>query len=192
MGRGLSTKQNNYLAGNAIINAYLVKLGINGGSAKLFTTMPFDITYNGDVYEAQGKFLAMTEVAENSTLNIVNVTLNFTALDLQLVKDLCNSNQINQDVEIYTVFIDPTDNSLIGDSTGDKAILLFKGNITGYTVNSSTDTANITLDVSSQFLNFERTNGRRTNLGSFHKEFPEDYGFEFAHESLRDIKWGKP
>ena len=125
-------------------------------------------------------------------LQITSINLVISALDIDNVRTLANSNQINQDVSVYRSFLDPTDNSLIGDSTGDKAILLFKGNITGYTVNSSTDTANITLDVSSQFLNFERTNGRRTNLGSFHKEFPEDYGFEFAHESLRDIKWGKP
>ena len=191
MPRGLSANQNTYLAGNSLVGVTLIEIGVNGGTNKYYTDAPFDIAYDGNTYDAQGSFLGVSETSENANLQITSISLTISALDIANVRDLCNSNQINQDVLIWRAFLDPTDNSLIGDSAGDRAILIFKGKLTSYRIENSTDTANITLEISSQFANFDRTTGRRTNQGNLQKEFANDFGFQYAHEGIQDIKWGK-
>jgi hypothetical protein len=187
----LSNVQNTYLAGNSLISLTLIEIGVNGGSTLRYTDGPFDITYNGDIYEAQGNFLGISETNEVSELQITNISLTLNGLDLTSVQTLCVTTQINQLVTIRKVFLDPQDNSLIGDSTGDKAVVIFRGKISGYKTINSTDSATITLDVNSLFTNFNRMAGRRTNQASLQQEHPNDYGFQYSHESIRDIKWGK-
>tara|TARA_S200002703_G_scaffold102811_1_gene89066 strand:+ start:1505 stop:2080 length:576 start_codon:yes stop_codon:yes gene_type:complete len=187
----LSNVQNTYLAGNSLLALTLVEIDIFGGSTVRYTDGPFDITYGGNTYEAQGNFMGISETSEVSELQITNISLTINGLDVSNVQTFCKSSQINQLVTIRRVFLDPNDYSLIGDSAGDEAIVLFKGKIAGYKTVNATDTATITLDVNSLFTNFNRLTGRRTNQSSLQQEFPNDFGFQYSHESIRDIKWGK-
>lgn len=191
MSRGLSNVQNTYLAGNALIEITLIDIGVQGGTDRHYTDCPFDIVYDGTTYEAQGHFLGISETGESADMQITNINLIISALTLDNVTTLARSNQINQDVTIYRAYLDPTDNSLIGDSAGDNAILLFKGKIGGYRITDANDTATITLEVTSQFANFDRRTGRRTNLGNLQREHPQDFGFQYSHETLQDLSWGK-
>jgi hypothetical protein len=191
MPRELSANQNTYLAGNSLIGITLIEIGINGSTNKFYTDAPFDIDYDGDTYEAQGNFLGVSETSETANLQITSINLILSALDIAVVLDLCDSNQINQPVTIRKAFLDPTDYSLIGDSAGDRAIVIFKGKITSYRIENAEQTATINLEVTSQFANFNRTTGRRTNQGSLQREHATDFGFQYAHEPIQDIKWGK-
>ena len=191
MSRGLSAAQNSYIAGDALIGITLIDIGVNGGTDLHYTDAPFDIVYNGTTYEAQGNFLGISESSETADLQITSINLVISALDITNVRTLAKSEQINQDVDVYRTFLDPTDNSLVGDSAGDQALLIFKGKIAGYRIEDAKDTATITLEVTSQFANFNKITGRRTNNGSLQKEHPQDWGFEYSHETLQDIKWGK-
>lgn len=191
MSRGLSANQNSYLAGDSLTALTLIDIGVYGGSDLHYTDGPFDIVYNTVTYEAQGAFLGISETSETADLQITSINLVISALDLTNVQTLAQSTQINQTVSVYRVFLDPTDNSLIGDSSGDQAILIFKGKIAGYRIEDANDTATITIEVTSQFANFDRITGRRTNLGNIQREFPQDFSMEYSHESLQDIKWGK-
>lgn len=191
MARGLSAAQNTYLAGDSLLEATLIDIGVQGGTDVAYTDAPFDITYDGTTYEAQGHFLGISETGETADLQITSINVVISALTLSNVTTLARSNQINQDVSVYRVYLDPTDNSLIGDSAGDQAILIFKGKIGGYRITDANDTATITLEVQSQFANFDRRTGRRTNLGNLQREHATDFGFEYSHETLQDLSWGK-
>ena len=92
---------------------------------------------------------------------------------------------INQAVEIFIAYLDPTDNSIIGDP-----ILTFKGKVVGYNVQDARATATISLECANSFANFEKTNGRRTNEGSFRIEHPNDRGMEFT-DQMFDFNWGR-
>jgi len=191
MARGLSAAQNTYLAGDSLIEVTLIDIGVQGGTDVAYTDAPFDITYDGTTYEAQGHFLGISEAGEVADMQITNINIVISALTLSNVTTLARSNQINQDVTIQRAYLDPTDMSLIGDSAGDQAILIFKGKIGGYRVSDANDTATITIEVQSQFANFNRKTGRRTNQGNLQKEHPQDFGFQYSHETLQDMKWGK-
>tara|TARA_A100001201_G_C4094945_1_gene203379 strand:+ start:2726 stop:3304 length:579 start_codon:yes stop_codon:yes gene_type:complete len=189
--RGLSNNQNTYLAGNSLIGVTLIHIVVYGGSDLRFTDAPFNISYDGNTFEAQGKFLGISETSETADLQITNINIVLSALDLTLVQTLAKSNQINQQVTVRRAFLDPTDNSLIGDSAGDRAIVIFQGRTAGYRIKDDNNTATLNIEVTSQFSNFNRLSGRRTNQGSLQREHSTDFGFEYSHESIRDIKWGK-
>ncbi|WKW35136.1 putative baseplate hub protein [Phage DSL-LC06] len=191
MGR-LSTGKRNYLAGNSHITVTMLQIDVNGSSSLRYTDAPFDLTFNSSTWQAQGVFLGISESQEVSDLQITSVSISLSALDLTTVQTLGNSDQINQEVVIWKAYLDPTTNQIFKDSAlEDDGVLIFRGTITGYSISNDKNTASLILDVSSQFSNFERTGGRRTNIGNWHREHPLDYGMEYSHESLKDIKWGR-
>ena len=195
MSRGPNENFNNHLAGDSFIAYTLIEIDVHGGSTLKYTDAPYDIeAYFGGTYLAQGNFLGYSEASETADLQITNINLIFTALDITSVRQLCNSNQINQTVSIRRVFVDPSDSalSLITDSSGViDTIDIFEGSIGGYRIEDAEDTATVTIEVNSQFTNFDRRNGRRSSLKNFQREHPTDFGMEYSHESMLDIKWGK-
>ena len=119
------------------------------------------------------------------------VTLQISALTLANVTAFAVSSIINQVVTVRRAFLNLTNNQLIGDSAGDNAVIIFKGRVSGYQVVNALDTATISLEISSQFINFDKKAGRKTNIGSMQIEHPQDFSMEFSSSTLKDIKWGK-
>ncbi len=193
MSRGFSDSLNTYLAGNALVGCLLIKIGTpdSAGGYTQWTDAPFDITWGGEVYQAQGDFLNITETKESADLQIHSINLTISALNTTNIQTFATSGIVNQSVEVRRAFLHPITNLLQGDSAGDSVFLLFKGKVAGYSVANRVNTADITLQVSSQFINFNRINGRRSNVNSFHREHPQDHGMEYSHETLQDIWWGK-
>ena len=77
-----------------------------------------------------------------------------------------------------------------GAIIGDK-ILTFDGQITGFSIDDSEDSSVISVSCASHWADFERRSGRLTNNNSQQYFFPNDTGFQFAANSIKDIKWGK-
>jgi hypothetical protein len=195
--RNFSDPLNTYLAGNTFTAVLLLKIDApdfsdSGGATQTlyYTDNPYDLTFDGDTYSAQGQFINITESSINAEVQISSVNISISALTTSNVTTFASSEMINKNVSIYRGFIDPSTNVLFGDSAGENAFLIFKGKVAGYSVNNQQTYADITLQVSSQFVNFNRKNGRRTNLNNFQREHPNDYGMEFSHEALSEIKWG--
>jgi len=180
-----------YLAGNSFVSVLLVKIQKPDNSYTLWTDAPYDIDFNGDTYLAQGDFLSITEGQETSEIQIHSVSIQISALDVTNITTYATSNIINRTVEIRRAFLDPITQQLQGDSSGDSGFLLFKGRVAAYAVNNNVNNADIVLQVSSQFINFQRTSGRRSNLTNFQREHPDDFGMEYSHETLSEINWGK-
>lgn len=191
MTRSLSAKQNTYLSGNTLISVVLLDITMPDASVTRYTDAPFTITFNSNTYTAQGEFLSISETEENADLQIVSVTLQISALTLANVTSFAVSNIINQPVTVRRAFLNVSNNQLIGDSAGDNAVTIFKGRISGYQVVNEEDTATISLEISSQFVNFDKKAGRRTNIGSMQIEHPDDFSMEYSSVTLKDIKWGK-
>jgi len=193
--RKFSDPLNTYLSGNTFISVLLLEIdtpdsgGI--GETQRFTDNAYDLTFNGNTFSAQGDFINISETQLNSQVQINNVNISISALTTSNVLTFATSEIINHNVRIYRAFIDPDTNQLFGDSAGENAFILFQGKISGYNVTNNQSFADIQLQVSSQFVNFNKKNGRRTNLNNFQREFPDDKSMEFSHEALAEIKWGQ-
>ena len=77
-------------------------------------------------------------------------------------------------------------NALIADP-----IVLYKGNIENFSVQESDTSSNVVLSIVSQWADFDKKNGRKTNNTSQQRFFSTDVGMDFSSETIRDIKWGK-
>ena len=174
MTRQFTDTLNTYLAGDSLLTAILLEIDVidSAGtvSTNYFTDNAFDIFFSGNTYLAQGEFLSFTESQESGDLNISNVNIAISALDVSLVRTYAVSSQINAGVRIYRAFLDPNTRFLLGDSGDDALVLLFKGKVAGYSVTNNQTTADIQYQVSSQFVNFNKKNGRRSNLQNFQRE----------------------
>ena len=186
MTRGLSSTINTYLANQSQIRVTLVSIQ-TPSSTVYYTDAPFDIDYDSNTYEAQGTFLGVSAVEENAELIITNCQLIISAVESGNITTFATSGIINKQVIVSSAYLDPTNMSIV-----DVPVITFKGKITGYTIADADATATISLEVASTFANFEKTTGRYTNEGSFQREHPQDRGMEFAHESIQDIRWGRP
>ena len=190
MTRQFTDSLNTYLAGNTLIEVILVSIGTTG-STVYYTSAPFDIEFGGNTFQAQGDFLTLSEGQETAELQIHSVNIILSAVNVSNITTFGTSNIINKDVEIRRAFLDPATNKLQGDSAGDAVFLAFKGKIAGYQIVNNINTADIQLQVSSQFINFTRKNGRRSNLVNFQREHPTDFSMQNSHETVSDIFWGK-
>jgi len=99
---------------------------------------------------------------------------------------LINNEYMNKRVVIYR--------AVLADDytfTSDDVFTVFDGIIMGYSIQESQDTATVTITVATQFADFERTSGRKTNTASQQVHFPSDLGMDFSAQIVKDLKWGR-
>jgi len=69
--------------------------------------------------------------------------------------------------------------------------LLFKGRIESFSINETLNNSRVNVSIASHWSDFSKVEGRKTNTGSQQLHFPDDLGFEFASQTVQDIKWGR-
>lgn len=193
MVRNLTQDQNDYLSGNSLISVLLIEIAGAGtaGATVYFTDAAYDLVFDGNTYLAQGTFLSVSATEENADLAIVSATIVLSALTAATVTSFATSTQINKSVVISRGLINFSNNQLLGDSAGENVIVIFKGKISGYSVSDRNNSAEISIQVSSQFINFDKRTGRKTNPGNFQIEHPNDFSMDFSSATIKDLKWGK-
>ena len=192
MSRNLDSSLETKLAGRSLFAVDLVELHLT--TPLYFTTTNIDIDFDSatapdagtNTYLAQGQFLYYGNIVESSDLRIGQVDLTFTAVDTTTVALLINNNYMNKRVVIYRAVLD-SDYSF----TSNDVFTVFDGTIMNYSIRESEGTATVTMTVSSQFADFERTNGRKTNPASQNVHFSTDKGMDFSTQIVKDIKWGR-
>ena len=187
MARGLSSSVKTELATGVIDPVLLVE--IQFGTPVYLTNAPFDITSSvsgsSRTYITNGHLKNISGVNETNkpTKNSLQITL--SGVDQTYVSIALSENIINAEVYIYRGFLD-ANNALIADP-----FLLFFGTIDEYRITDNTNTANLVLNITSHWGNFQKTSGRVTTDNSQQRFFSGDKGMEFAALTVRDIKWGR-
>ena len=193
MARGLSTGLITSLSGQQMIVADLVEIHLS--TAVYFTNGTIDLDYDSDTapdagtntYLAQGQFLGFGNVTESRDIRVSSLGITFTAVDYTTLGYVLNNDYIDRRVVLYRAVLD--ENYQI-DAT--KVFQYFDGRINDFSISESPTQATMSLSVSSQFADYERVNGRRTNSTSQQRFFSTDVGLEFAPQIQTDIKWGRP
>jgi len=192
MSRDFGVDLQTKVAQRTIFVADLVELHLN--TALYLTSGAIDFDYDSptapdsgvNTYLAQGQFLSFGNVIESSDLRIGQIDITFTAVDQTTIALLINNQYINKRVVIYRAILDEN-----YSFTSNDVFTIFDGRIIGFSIKEDTQTSTVVVTVASQFADFERTNGRRTNPASQSKEFPNDKGFRFSAQVVKDIKWGR-
>ena len=192
MTRGLAGGTVTEYAGKTIFGCDLIELHLS--TARYLTTANINIDYDSasapdsgsNTYLAQGQFLRYSNITESSDLRTNQIILDFTAVDTTTLALLLNNDYINTRVVIYRVLLD-SDYTF----TSDDVFTLFDGKITGYQIREDDTMAIVSIIVASQFADFERTNGRKTNPASQKLYYPGDEGMQYSASIIKDMKWGR-
>ena len=187
MARGLSSAVKTELATGNIAPVHLIDL--NFSTPQYLTDCSFNLTSSisgsSRTYTASGHILNIGNSQEGSKpiKNSLNLTL--SGVDQSFISIALNENIINATVQIYRAFLNSS-NAIISDP-----FLLFDGFIDQYSIEDDTTTANIGLNITSHWGNFEKVSGRRTSDTSQQRFFSGDKGFEFSALTVQDIRWGR-
>jgi hypothetical protein len=180
------------LAGQKIFVADLIELHFN--TPLYLTSTNLNVPWDSpsapnagtNTYVAQGLFLNIDSILESSDLRVGQIDMQFSAVDTTTIAYLLNNDYINKRVVLYR--------AVLNDDytfTSDDVWTIFDGRVVSYSITEDNTTASVNISVASQFADFERTNGRRTNPASQNREFPLDQGMDFSAQIVKDIKWGK-
>ena len=96
-----------------------------------------------------------------------------------------NNDYIDIRGRVWKALMDSSD-AVIGSP-----ILFFDGRITAYAIEDNDERSRVGVTLASHWQDFQLKKGRLTNSNSQNLYFPSDRGFDFAHETRKDIKWGK-
>tara|TARA_Y100001938_G_scaffold142493_1_gene213815 strand:+ start:217 stop:798 length:582 start_codon:yes stop_codon:yes gene_type:complete len=192
MTRSLSSDLNTSLALQKIRIVDLIELHLS--TAVYFTNGHIDVSFDSatapdsgtNTYLAQGQFLGLGQVNETRDLRVSTVPIVFTAVDFTTIALILNNTYIDKRVVIYRAVLDEK----LQTQTG-QVYQYFDGRIKDFTIQESRASAQLTMEVASQFADYERTNGRRTNNTSQQRFFASDVGMEFSPQIQTDIKWGR-
>ena len=187
MSIGLSSSVKTELATGNISPVLLVYIGF--ATPQYLTNASFNlvssVSGSSQTYTASGHLKNITGVNEDNAPTKNSLSISLSAVDQTYVSVVLNENVINSDVKIWRGYLD-SNNALISDP-----YLLYYGTIDEYRIVDSTDTANLVLNVTSHWGQFDKTSGRATTDNSQQRFFSGDKGMEFAALTVRDLIWGR-
>lgn len=188
MARTLHTDTYNSLSANSTNIAHLISIEISTDSASpetlYYTSNPIDLTYNSNSYISSEILVDISASGQSGNLQNQQFNVTLSNATGSIVSKLLSNDWHNGDVYYY-LCATSSSYAIVGTP-----ILLFKGLLSSFTLTES-DEALISLTADSHWADFEKKGGRRTNSSSQRELYPSDLGFEFAAESVKDLKWGK-
>jgi len=183
MARTLTTAVKNELATNSLQPINLLFLNVSTGLR--FTDHYKDVTYDSNTYTASSLFTKLSSVTESSEIQVSNITVTFTGADQTITSIFLSNDYIEKEAEIYKGFIGSNE-AVIADP-----FLLFKGRIESFSISETLKDSKVNISIASHWADFSKVEGRKTNTGSQQIHFSGDLGFEFASQTVQDIKWGR-
>lgn len=139
------------------------------------------------IYNAAGGLLSLSGFSEELRLVIGNMKLSLDGVVGTAIADLLNWPYLDRTVKIWQGLSDDNNQPI------DDVALLLDGRISGASIVESTQKgmSKVTIEVSSQWSDFDRKGGSRTNDNEHQLAYPGDLGFQFAAASKKNIKWGR-
>ena len=184
MSRGLHSTLKTELATDHLDQVHFLQFTI-GSTIYYRTTAYYDLVFDGNTYTAGADILNIPTITESSQIATSNDTFAIEGASQTFTSLLLNNEHMHRPVKIIRAYL--TDAGAIIDNP----YTIFLGYISGYSINETTTSSRITINVANHWANFEMKRGRRTNDNSQQQIFSGDKFFEFSNAMMIDIEWGK-
>jgi hypothetical protein len=162
----------------------------------------FDVTFDSDTapdagnntYLAQGNFIGFGGMSEEMEVKVGKFTVTLSGISNGYVSKFINYEVEGARVVIYKAFLSfgPTGTSPL--SLVAAPIMMYDGTIFNFSIQETANTCQLSVDCSSLFADFERTNGRKTNNWSnwLFQGVQYDKAFEKSGwVGQTEFKWGR-
>lgn len=183
MARSLNASVVTEIAKDSVTMCHLLYMGLS--TAQYMTDAAFDITYDSNTYTSSNYLLTMGSIDEASEVRVGSVSIELSSVGQAFTSIFLTYPYIGKQVIIRRAFLDST-GSIIGDP-----VVIYDGRIDGFDMNESQTESTISVSVASHWSDFEKKAGRYTNTNSQELFFSGDKGFEFAANTVKDLKWGR-
>ena len=187
MTRSLTSAVKTELATNDIRPVHLITIGF--ASPVNLTDCSFSLTSSVSgssvTYNASDFILGISNHTEETDITKSSVSLNLSGADQTFISTVLSENVVNDSVDIFRGFLDDS-NALISDP-----FLLYRGKIDSFDIAETDKDSQVNLSIVSNWADFEKKNGRKTNNTSQQRFFSGDVGMNFASQTVQDIKWGR-
>jgi len=142
-----------------------------------------------NTYSAQGEFISYTAIDETFDVVVGKFQITLSGLPSGYIDKFIGKNVEGQRIVVYKAFMDLNDFSII-----QTPILMYDGTIYNVAIQENQNTCTIGLDITSQFADFERTAGRKTNTWS--NWYFQDAKYDTAMEKTgyvgnTEFLWGR-
>lgn len=144
-----------------------------------------DLSYGGNTYLASDSLLAIASPQETQELRVGQINVTLSAAEQSFVSIFLNQNWINREATISRAVISAS-GTVIG-----APIVVFNGQITQFQIDEGGDKSDVTVALASHWADFDKKAGRFTNNNSQQYFFDGDLGFEYAANTVKDLKWGR-
>lgn len=183
MTRGIDASTIAELAKDDFNLATLIKLEFS--TALYLTDWDRNISALSATWTSSSHFLSAGDATETSELRVNTIDITLSGVEQSYVSLFLSQDYIDRPVKIYRAVLNDSD-AVIG-----QPILVFDGLMTGYSIEDTETTSDVTVNCASHWKDFEKENGRKTNDNSQKIHFPNDDGFEFAAKTVKDLRWGR-
>jgi len=183
MARSLSGSLITELATDKLNPVDLVYIGVSTGY--YYTDHFKDISFGGNTYQASSLLLGVSDASETSEVAVNDLVLKFSGADQTMISLFLNYDYMNKQAFVYRGFLDSSQ-ALISDP-----FLLFDGRIENFNITETDNTSEVAISIASHWADFDKIAGRKTNTNSQKLFFSTDKGFDYASQSVKEIKWGR-
>lgn len=161
-------------------------LRVSNGPKYFTVSGSSDAELNG-TFIPQGSLLNMGSIEEDANFQIGELQVTLSGVNGAAIALLLGNPYLDRTVKVWRGLLD------VNYEIVDEPVLIFQGNISGANIedNPADGTSTVSVVVSSQWVDFERKNGKKSNDAEQQIRFPGDQGLEFAAESIRNIAWGR-
>jgi len=182
--RGLSTTWTNALDDNQFKLATLIDIELS--STFRLTDYGASLTYNTNTYANSQNLIDIAEAKETGALKVNSMAITLTGADSSqaYIAAFLGGDYINKRLLLRRALVNAS--NVVQD-----VFTYFDGRITGFDIVDSTTETNLTVEAASHWVDFDKIRCRRTNLKSQQSFFPNDVGFEYAHNKVKDLRWGR-
>tara|TARA_Y100000114_G_scaffold133853_1_gene133592 strand:+ start:2213 stop:2779 length:567 start_codon:yes stop_codon:yes gene_type:complete len=187
MTRNLTSAVKTELATNDIRPVHLITIGFS--TPVNLTDCSFSLTSSVSgssvTYSASDFILAVTNHTEETDVSKSSISIALSGADQTFISTVLNENVVNDSVDIFRGFLNDS-NALISDP-----FLLYRGKIDSFDIAETDTDSQVNLSIVSNWADFEKKNGRKTNNTSQQRFFSGDLGMDFSSQTVQDIKWGR-
>ena len=168
---------------------HLLKAEFDAGDL-LLTDAFVDIVYGGETYSAAGQLLGFEPIRESARLEVSQTVVQLTGVDRTMVSVFLEDDYLDRRLRLWKTFLN-------SDGTAMTPVLIFDGRMDGPAIEENTESddgaCNVAISATSQFGDFTRRPGRRTNSAVQELFYPEDRFFDFCAVIPGQVQavWGR-